>query len=104
MSLNPLSRNPRKHSSTLDRRIEVRQIAEGEALVVPTDFGTQPIAGQLVDASSQGFRITYGEPPLFSGQDVHFLLSQSEGLARVIWTRVVDGKMESGFLILETRN
>jgi len=100
MSPSSLTHKSRRHLAVLDRRAAGRQIADGEALVVPADFSMQPISGQLVDASPQGFRITYEEPPLFSGQDVHFLLAQSEGQARVIWTRVMGSKVESGFLIL----
>lgn len=102
MCPNPLSRRLRTHSVILDRRVEDRQVTEGEALVVPSDFGMPPVEGKLLDANDQGFRIKYDNPsPLFSGQEVHFLLPESAGLARVIWTRVVDGRMESGFLVVK---
>jgi hypothetical protein len=70
---------------------------------MPSDFGMQPVEGELLDVSDQGFRIRYeNTPPLFSGQEVHFLLPDSAGLARVVWTRVLDGEMESGLRILKS--
>ena len=101
MSLNPSARRTRVQSPVQDRRVEVRRVAEGDALVVPSDFGAHAVEGKLLDLSDQGFRIEYDKaPPLFSGQEVQFLLPQSSGLARVMWTRVLDGKAESGLRIL----
>ena len=100
MSVNRFPHKLRATTQTEERRTDERRLAEGEAVVVPTDFGMCPREGRLQDVSRQGFRMTYPTPPLFSGQEVHFLLPEAEGLARVIWTRVVNGQAESGFLIL----
>jgi hypothetical protein len=103
MSSNPLEHKSRTLSSVLDRRIEDRPVAEGDALVVPSDFGAEPVEAQLLDVSEQGFRIKYDNaPPLFSGQEVQFLLPKSSGLALVMWTRVLDGEAESGLRILRS--
>jgi hypothetical protein len=105
MNLSPLSHKSCRQPLVLDRRLEERTVAEGEAVVVPSDLGSQLVEATLMDTSDEGFRIRYaGASPLFSGQEVQFLLLATSGVARVIWTRVLDGSAESGFLILRSRS
>ena len=59
------------------------------------------VEGQLRDISAGGFRAVHGSSSLEAGQDVEFCHSYGEGRARVMWTRVSAGIVESGFMHLE---
>ena len=62
--------------------------------------GAEPIWGKLVDTSRTGFRASHNCLGLGAGQTVGFELSGSQGLARVVWTRVLGDRVESGFALL----
>jgi hypothetical protein len=50
--------------------------------------------------SKSGFRANHDEANLESGQEIRFRHSTGKGTARVMWTRILAGRMESGFLII----
>ena len=56
--------------------------------------------GDLVDVSNNGFRASHTEPAMNPGTEVDFVHTFFRGRARVMWSRLADGQMESGFLIV----
>jgi hypothetical protein len=58
------------------------------------------IEGQLLDIAQSGFRARHECHTLFSGQVVEFQHARAQGRARVVWTRIVGDRIESGFFIL----
>lgn len=60
-----------------------------------------PIEGALVDRSAHGFRVSHDHMELVSGQVVEFDDGVALRRARVMWTRILGAKVESGFLILD---
>jgi len=58
------------------------------------------IRGRLVDISAGGFRAAHGHAALLAGQKVKFQHPSGKGIARVMWNRVVENEVESGFRIL----
>jgi hypothetical protein len=53
-----------------------------------------------MDWASSGFRARHDRLTLAAGQVVGFELPEMSGLARVVWTRILDGQAEAGFRIL----
>jgi hypothetical protein len=85
-------------AETLDQRKEPRRSAKGK-VTVQTDRAQ--IQGQLVDVSDSGFRMAHGETLLEPGQILPFSHREAAGRARVIWNRIMSGRVETGFLIVE---
>lgn len=83
-----------------ERRRAPRRSAGGAIEIVFGDQG-QAIEAQLLDSSATGFRITHHCPYLKTGEEVLFRAAGEEGLARVMWNRVLAGRVETGFLALE---
>jgi hypothetical protein len=54
----------------------------------------------MVDVNSSGFRARHSFQSLVSGSTVEFAYGSLQGRARVVWTRILSGQVESGFLIL----
>ena len=89
----------------VEQRSETRQRAsggirfsfpEGEARL-----GSREVWGRLLDRSMSGFRAEHECAELTSGQVVRFRVSASvKGKARVVWTRIQAGRVETGFVIL----
>ena len=88
------------HSNASDRRIEPRRPADGQVKLRPEGFATTSIQGRMMDINSHGFRARHGFQTLTSGCLVEFAYGSLAGRARVVWTRIVSGHVESGFLIL----
>jgi hypothetical protein len=59
------------------------------------------VCGKVLDRSAGGFRAEHDCSQLTCGQIVEFRLMASRGLARVVWTRILGDRVESGFLILQ---
>jgi len=57
-------------------------------------------SGDLLDTAATGFRARHGRLTLVSGQIVGFEFGGRKGVARAMWTRIVDGQAETGFRIL----
>ena len=87
----------------LEQRREPRQPAEGPVLVRFADPQPLEILGQLVDVSPSGFRMAHANQSLQSGQMVEFSHSFAAGAARVMWNRILDQCVETGFRIVATR-
>ena len=88
----------------VEQRREPRRAAEGEvrfqfgAGMPESDAGE--VRAKLLDSSAGGFRAQHDCSRLTCGQIVEFRLMASSGLARVVWTRILGDRVESGFLIL----
>jgi len=86
---------------TADHRRELRRAAAGPITV---RFGYQrvhEVQGRLLDVSVSGFRMAYQGTTLETGQTVTFFHPEASGNARVVWNRVVDQMVETGFFIVD---
>ena len=64
-----------------------------------TSPGAQQIEGKLIDVSDGGFRMSHECSSLTAGLFVEFAHFEAKGRARVVWTRIVAGAVESGFVV-----
>ena len=83
-----------------NRRKEKRVGAGGAVRLRLTEPVPANQAGVLLDVSVHGFRVMHTCRTLSSGQIVGFEHAFGSGRARVIWTRVLGDRVESGFLKL----
>ena len=84
----------------VEQRREPRRAAVGEVIF---QFGDarKEVRARLVDRSTAGFRAEHDSSELTCGQLVEFQLEDSaKRVARVVWTRITGGRVETGFLIL----
>ena len=86
-----------------EKRQEVRQPAEGPILVHFSDPQPMEIVGELVDMSPSGFRMSHANQSLQSGQVVEFSHPYAVGVARVMWNRILDRRVETGFRIVDSK-
>ena len=85
--------------SMVEKRREVRHAGVGSVLVRPEAPGSRDIQGKLVDVSDSGFRMAHQCAALTAGQFVEFAHVEARGRARVVWTRIVNHAIESGFVL-----
>ncbi len=83
-----------------DRRKGQREPASGEILLLLDDPNRIVIRGRLKDISEEGFQAVHSHAALRGGQEVCFQHCTGQGRARVMWTRVFNNSVCSGFLIL----
>ncbi len=86
--------------SGIERRRESRTPARGDISLFFSDPEPFQLQAQLVDVSSSGFRAAHNCPALRLGQEIGFRHASFEGRARVMWNRIADEGVESGFLLL----
>jgi len=84
-----------------DRRREPRHSVNIEIVLFLPTPQLITIRGRVIDRSTTGFRVSHMYPALTSGQVIHCRLDGAELSVRVVWNRILDEEMESGFLILE---
>jgi hypothetical protein len=84
-----------------DRRREPRHSANDEILLFVPTPQILTIRARLIDRSANGFRASHMYPALTSGQLIHCRLDGADLSVRVVWNRILEEEMESGFLILE---
>ncbi len=60
----------------------------------------EQVIGRLLDLSRNGFRAVHGHASFQNGQVVRFEHAGAVGTARVIWNRITDDRVETGFLVL----
>lgn len=82
-----------------DNRREPRRRADGEVRVWFGAPRSREILGRLIDVSASGFRMAHAYAALEAGQVVEFSYPQSAGRARVVWNRISDARVETGFLV-----
>ncbi len=85
-----------------EKRRESRRAAEGVAQVEFSNPQLVKIQGRLMDVSSSGFRMAHSYTSLAAGQVVDFSHSVASGSARVMWNRILDQRVETGFLVITT--
>ena len=90
---------PSPAPARVDRRKEARRPVQADVHFFTEDASVES-DGQLVDLSNSGFRASHQTFTLRSGQIVRFQHAHAQGLARVMWTRILGSHVESGFLIL----
>jgi hypothetical protein len=84
----------------MEQRREPRSAVDGEVRFLLGE-GDKEVRGKLLDRSASGFRAEHDCPELACGQLVQFhLKASSKGVARVVWTRISAGRVETGFLII----
>jgi len=87
--------------SYADRRSEHRHRGEGPLTLSFDDPSHLEITGRLLDYSKSGFRALHSYAALHTGQIVNFQHVVAAGQARVMWNRIADDSVESGFLIIK---
>jgi hypothetical protein len=90
-----------KSACIAEQRTEVRSPAHGEVLFVLDAPDSRQFRGSLVDYSTRGFRAAHPETSLSAGQRIRFRHAFGEGRAVVMWNRIVERHVESGFFILD---
>ena len=83
-----------------EKRRETRRPASGSVRVKFTDPAPLEIDGKLMDVSANGFRMVHDCASLRSGQIVEFAHIEAKGRARVMWNRILDRTVETGFLVV----
>jgi hypothetical protein len=83
----------------LEQRREPRRPGRGNVRVGWKDPLPRQIEGRLMDVSASGFRMAHQCADLMPGAYVHFTHFEAEGRARVVWTRINAGTIESGFVV-----
>ncbi len=86
--------------SDADRRAERRYRGEGPLRLSFDDPWPQEIVGRLLDYSKSGFRAVHAYSALHTGQVVAFQHAIAGGKARVMWNRIADDRVETGFLVI----
>jgi hypothetical protein len=90
-----------KTASIVEQRREDRKRTDGEVWISVEGAGAVTFAGRLIDSSKSGFRASHQHSVLAAGQQVSFRHSFGEGRAVVMWNRIVEHGVQSGFLILD---
>ena len=87
-----------------ERRSAPRHRAEGEVRL--RNFGALAcsFSGRLIDVGSGGFCASHQCLSLTPGQLVAFEMGNHSGMARAVWTRIVDGNAQTGFRIIPLDN
>jgi hypothetical protein len=86
---------------SIDRRAERRYKGHGQLKLYFEDPTHQEIVGRLVDYSNSGFRAVHPYAALHTGQVVEFRHAIADGKARVMWNRIADDHVETGFLVIQ---
>ena len=86
-----------------EKRREDRRQGSGNVQIRFADPSPLRIEGRLVDVSASGFRMAHQFRSLASGQLVEFSHIEARGHARVVWNRIIEDRVETGFLIIDAR-
>ena len=87
--------------SVAEQRRETRRRGTETCWCAPESPGSRDIQGRLVDVSASGFRMAHDCSALTAGQYVAFAHVEAKGRARVVWTRILDDSVESGFVLAD---
>jgi len=91
----------RAETAASGRRREERKAAQGEVRLFWDEQPGLEQRGRLIDVSQNGFRAAHDYAAMSVGQEVGFRHMLAAGIARVVWSRILDHSVESGFLILQ---
>lgn len=94
------SSEPSQEENAAERRRHPRVPASGPIQLHGEDPLPFRVDGELVDVSEGGFRLAHRHATLHPGQEVRFEHPGGQGWARVMWTCVSPGRVESGCMIL----
>lgn len=84
-----------------EKRREPRRDAGGRVkLEISEGSSLQQIEGVLLDVSAHGFRAQHSYSSFSSGQELRFHHDHGQGVARVVWNRILAGAVETGFFVL----
>jgi hypothetical protein len=83
-----------------DRRQWPRTPASGTVEILFEDPMPVTVEAELQETSERGFRIRHGSKELVPGLEVRLRRSGAVQRARVMWTHILDGRKESGCLLL----
>jgi len=83
----------------IDERRRPRRPCSGEVLLLRDAHPFSEIRGTLRDISEEGFRVAHHCAELSAGQQVRFTHPFAQGVATLMWSRVVGENVESGFLV-----
>src|SRR5579863_5442647 len=84
-----------------DRRSERRYRGQGPLKLSFDDPAPREIVGRLLDYSQSGFRAAHKCAALRPGQVVVFQHAFAGGKARVMWNRIANARVETGFFVIE---
>lgn len=84
-----------------EKRREPRNSANGNVQIRFANPATTEIDGRLLDISAGGFRMSHDFVSLEAGQVVEFSHAAARGQARVIWNRILEQRVETGFLVIK---
>ena len=82
-----------------ERRAQTRQDVSGEVKIQLRLPKPMEIHARLIDFSSSGFRAQHMYSALSAGQEVEFQMDDSNGTAVVVWNRIFEEHVETGFII-----
>ncbi len=100
MSVRSQERAQEQARERLEKRREHRRKTSGRVRVNFRDAREQEIEGRLIDVSVSGFRMAHQVTSLTTGQLVEFSHGKASGQARVMWNRIIEGNVETGFLVI----
>jgi len=89
--------------SVREKRRETRRPAAGAVRVSYSNPQRLEIQGRLLDLSASGFRMAHRCTSLVAGQAVEFTHTEASGRAQVMWNRIVEDRVETGFLVVESQ-
>jgi hypothetical protein len=100
MSTQPQVHDKETQKQIREKRRESRRQADGEVQVRFSNPQPVTFQGRLMDISASGFRIGHRCTSLETGQVVEFSHAEASGQARVMWNRILDASVETGFLVI----
>ncbi len=83
-----------------ERRREERVASTAEVTLVMETPQMFEVRARMLDQSKSGFRASHMYPALTSGQVIRCRVGGEERLARVVWNRIIEEGVETGFLLL----
>jgi hypothetical protein len=83
-----------------DRRSEPRFPATGEVRLIIDGPQALSIPARILDVSQHGMRVEHMYPALASGMMLQIDSGSSQFTARVVWNRIKNDGVESGFYLL----
>ena len=92
--------SPRTQDQVAELRKDPRSPAEGDVLISTNRPEDRTFTARLMDTSASGFRASHGNSQLPAGQTVRFRHAKASGKARVVWNRITDHGVETGFFVL----
>ena len=82
-----------------ERRREERSSIDDEITIFVRLPKMLEIQGKLIDTSGNGFRVLHMYPALSAGQKVSYEVNDKQGAALVVWNRIYEEHVETGFFV-----